>query len=76
MRIRRARLVLPSRMKATAATEARQIAETVARELFHHGAAPARLSLRVDGHGRPSRHLEHDLVGQTDRAVGARLRGG
>lgn len=73
MKILRARLVLPPRMKPTAAADARQIAETVARELSRHGAAaPARLALRADGHGRPARHLEHDLVVQTGRAVGAR----
>jgi hypothetical protein len=76
MRILRARLILPPRMKPTAPADARQIAETVARELQRHGAAaPARLAIRADGHGRPSRHLKHDLVAQTARAVAARRRG-
>lgn len=70
MRILRARLVLPPRMKPTAAADARRIAETVARELHRHGAAaPARVALRTEGHGRPARHLEHDLVAQTGRVV-------
>ncbi len=72
MRIRHVHLVLPARMKPAAGPEARHIAETVALELLGHGAAaPARLALQVDGRGRSSRHLRHDLVAQTGRAVAA-----
>jgi hypothetical protein len=62
-------------MKRTAGPEARHIAETVAVELSGHGAAaPARLALQVEGRGRSSRHLRHDLVAQTGRAVAVRRR--
>ena len=72
MRIRHVRLVLPARMKPNARLEARRIAETVAAELAGHGAgAPARLALQVDGRGRSSRQLRHDLLARTARAVTA-----
>lgn len=75
MRIRHVRLVLPARMKPTAALEARHIAETVALELSRHGAAaPARFAFQVEGRGRSSRHLRHELVAQTGRAVAMRRR--
>jgi hypothetical protein len=64
-------------MRPTLAAEARQIATTVALELSRHGAAaPARLALQVDGRGRSSHHLRHDLVAQTSRAVAIRRREG
>jgi hypothetical protein len=76
MRIRRVHLVLPARMKAAAGPEARRIAETVALELWGHGpAAPSRLTLQVDGRGRSSRHLRHDLAAEAGRAVASRRRG-
>jgi hypothetical protein len=76
MRIQRARLVLPSRMKSTAPMEARRIAETVARALASHGSdVPAKIALRVEARGRSSLHLEHDLVVQTGRAVARRREG-
>jgi hypothetical protein len=75
MRIRHVRLVLPARMKPNARLDARRIAETVAAELAGQGAAaPARLELQVDGRGRSSRHLRHDLVARTGRAAAARRR--
>jgi len=73
MRIRYARLILPSRMKETAVSDARQIAESVAAALSAHSEAsahaPAWLSIEIPGGGRPARHLGFDLTSAADRAV-------
>lgn len=71
MKIRRIRLSLPASMKTTATAEARVIAEAIARGLPADG-APARLSVAVDGLGRPARHMAHDLTLATRRSVRAR----
>lgn len=74
MRILHARFLLPARMKTMAPLEARQLAEAVAQELYRHGQAPARLSIQLDGLGRPTRQLAKDLGRQTARAVAAERR--
>ena len=70
MRIARARLVLPARMKASAAADARQIAEAVAEALSSHAGPPARISIELPGNGRPARHMRFDLAGAAGRAAG------
>ena len=71
MRIRRIRLALPAHMKTTATADARVIAEAIAGALGS-GDAPARLSLTVDGHGRPARHLTHDVALSARQAAHSR----
>lgn len=66
VRIRRVRLVLPARMKATAVHDARAIAEAAAEALARGGAGPARVE--VPGRGLTS----SVLAGQ----VGMAIRGG
>ena len=54
MRIERLRIVLPARLRHTAPEAARAIAEQIAFGLTGVEAPPARLSIRLDGQGRPA----------------------
>ena len=74
MRILRARLTLPARMTPTAAADARQLAETVAKAISAQQAAAQRLSVEIPGHGRPVRHMAFDLTAATNRALRAGVR--
>ncbi|MCB4768048.1 hypothetical protein LGR54_05485 [Ancylobacter sp. Lp-2] len=69
MRIRRIRLVLPSRMRGAADGDARQIAETVARALLREGATAGTLRIEVNGAGRSAGHMAADLAGVASRAA-------
>ena len=72
MRILRARLVLPARMKGSAAPDARQIADAVAQALTAQGTIPdGRIAVEIQGNGRPVRHMAPDLTAATTRAVQA-----
>jgi hypothetical protein len=72
MRILRARLVLPARMKHAAALDARQVADAVAQALATHGSVPGgRIAIEIQGQGRPVRHMTADLASATSRAVQA-----
>lgn len=72
MRILRARLILPARMKGSAAPDARQVADAVAQALAAQGSAASdRLAIEIQGQGRPVRHMAADLASATTRAVQA-----
>jgi hypothetical protein len=74
VRIRRIRLVLPSRMRHGADREARHIAETVAQALAGHGSAHGPLRIEIQGGGRPAPHMANDIAGGAARAVRATAR--
>ncbi len=72
MRILRARLVLPARLARSAALDARQVADAVAQALAAQGSAPGgRITVEIQGQGRPVRHMAADLASATTRAVQA-----
>lgn len=72
MRILRARLVLPARLKKNAAYDARHVAEAVAQALVAQGPLTGgRIAVEVQGQGRPAGHMAADLASATRRAVQA-----
>jgi hypothetical protein len=72
MRIRRVRIVLPPRFRATAETDARRIAAAAAEALCARGAWTAPAPLTVAAVGRPAAALAREVAGRlaTTRARG------
>jgi hypothetical protein len=75
MRIARARVTLPARMKNTAAGDARSIAEAVAEAIAAHPVRVANVSISLAGNGRPARQLASDLFTAAGSAVRPSRRG-
>jgi hypothetical protein len=62
MRIRRIRLVLPPRYRATAPADARQIAEAAAAALHAQGGSAAPAPVSIAGAGRPAAALAREVA--------------
>lgn len=75
MKIRRVRIAMPVRLKGTAAADARQIAEAVARALEQGGTAPIG-PLRIDGAGRSGAALALEVRARMRPPLGSRSRNG
>jgi hypothetical protein len=64
MRIRRIRLVLPPRYRATAPAAARRIAEATAAALWAQGARAAPATITLAAAGRPAAALAREVAGR------------
>jgi hypothetical protein len=71
MRIRRIRLVLPPRFRATARADAHRIAVAAAEALGAHGASAAPAPLTVAAAGRPAAALAREVAGRLAISAGA-----
>ena len=71
MRIRRIRLVLPPRLRATARADAHRIAVAAAEALGAHAASAAAAPVTVAAAGRPAAALAREVAGRLGTSAGA-----
>ena len=62
MRVKQIRIVLPARMRASSAAEARLIAETIGKSLADAQAGANLPTIHVQASGRSAHHMRQDIA--------------
>ncbi len=69
------RLVLPPRMRSSAQSDARLIAEAAVKALYAQGASNGPVNIQIAGHGRPAQFLSQDVARAVRLQVQTRITG-